>query len=98
MQEENRPRRPLDVIAAVNGDRVIVEVDVRNNHRVRIGDLYTVTWGDGAVTILRTVEFRSAEDYSNTIARRIEAMREGVAGVPQTLTAQKAYQVKLAVL
>jgi hypothetical protein len=98
MQGENRPGRPLDVIAAVDGDRVIVELDVRNNHRVRVGDLYAVAWGDGAVTVLRTAEFRSAEDYSNTIARRIEAMREGVAGVPQTLTARKAYQVKLAVL
>jgi len=98
MPLENRTARPLDVIAAVNGDEVIVELDVRNNARARVGDLYTVPWDDGAVTILRTVEFRSAEDYSNTIARRIEAMREGVAGVPQTLTARKAYQVKLAVL
>jgi hypothetical protein len=98
MPAQNRPGRPLDVIAAVDGDRVIVELDVRNNARARVGDLYTVAWDDGAVTVLRTVEFRSAEDYSNTIARRIEAMREGVAGVPQTLTARKAYQVKLAVL
>ena len=86
------------MIAAVDGDEVIVELDVRNNARVRVGDLYTVAWEDGARTILRTMEFRSAEDYSNTIARRIEAMREGVVGIPQTMTARKAYQVKLAVL
>jgi hypothetical protein len=98
MQEVDRRGHPLDVIAAVNGERLIVELDVRNNARVRVGDLYTVTWDDGAVTVLRTVEFRSAEEYSNTIARRIEAMREGVVGVPQTTTARKAYQVKLAVM
>jgi hypothetical protein len=98
MQEVDRRGRPLDVIAAVDGDRVIVELDVRNNARARVGDLYAVTWADGAITVLRTVEFRSAEDYSNTIARRIEAMREGVASVPRTMTARKAYQVKLAVL
>src|ERR1700730_15980537 len=98
MQEVDRRGRPLDVIAAVNGDRLIVELDVRNNARVRVGDLYTVTWDDGAVTVLRTVELRSAEDYTNTIAGRIEAMREGVVGVPRTTTARKAYQVKLAVM
>ncbi len=89
---------PLDVIAAVDGDEVIAELDVRNNARVRIGDQYSITWDDGTVMILRVVSFKSAEDYSNTIARRIEAMREGVAGVPQTMTARKAYQTKLAVL
>jgi hypothetical protein len=98
MQEINRRGRPLDVIAAVNGERLTVELDVRNNASVRVGDLYTVTWDDGAVTVLRTVEFRSAEDYCNTIARRIEAMREGVADVPRTITARKAYQVKLAIM
>ena len=89
---------PLDVVAAVDGDKIIAELDVRNNARVRIGDQYGITWDDGTVMILRVVSFKSAEDYSNTIARRIEAMREGVVGVPQSMTARKAYQIKLAVL
>src|SRR5258708_33104501 len=89
---------PLDVVAAVDGDEVIAELDVRNNARVRIGDQYGITWDDGTVMILRVVSFKSAEDYNNTIARRIEAMREGVVGVPQSMTARKAYQIKLAVL
>lgn len=89
---------PLDVVAAVDGDEVIAELDVRNNARVRIGDQYGITWDDGTIMILRVVSFKSAEDYNNTIARRIEAMREGVAGVPQSMTARKAYQIKLAVL
>lgn len=89
---------PLDVVAAVDGDEVIAELNVRNNARVRIGDQYGITWDDGTIMILRVVSFKSAEDYNNTIARRIEAMREGVAGVPQSMTARKAYQIKLAVL
>src|SRR2546423_10907227 len=89
---------PLDVVAEVDGDEVIAELDVRNNARVRIGDQYGITWDDGTIMILRVVSFKSAEDYNNTIARRIEAMREGVAGVPQSMTARKAYQIKLVVL
>jgi hypothetical protein len=89
---------PLDVIAAVNGQDVTVELDVRNNDRVRVGDRYVVKWRDGAITVLRVDSFKSAEEYSNTIARRIEAMREGIAGPPETPTARKAYQTKLAVM
>jgi hypothetical protein len=47
---------------------------------------------------MRITGFRSAEDYSNTIARRIDAMRKQVVGPPQSLSAREAYQVKLAVL
>lgn len=89
---------PLDVVAAVEGDEIIAELDVRNNARIRVGDQYGITWDDGTVMILRVVSFKSAEDYNKTIARRIEAMREGVAGVPQSITARKAYQIKLAIL
>ena len=88
----------LDVIAAVNGEEVIAEIDVRNNAKVRIGDQYTITWADGAMTVMRITGFRSAADYSNTIARRIDAMRKQVVGPPQSLSAREAYQVKLAVL
>lgn len=89
---------PLDVIAAVNKEEVIVELDIRHNATVRVGDQYMVRCDDGAMIILRVEGFRSAEEYSNTIARRIDAMREGVAGEPATPTARKAYQTKLAVL
>jgi hypothetical protein len=89
---------PLDVIAAVDGDEIIAELDVRNNANVRVGDQYITQWDDGTVTIMRIKEFKSAVDYTNTIARRIDAMRERVADVPRTLTARKAYQTKLAVL
>lgn len=88
----------LDVIVAVNGEEVIAELDIRNNDRVRVGDQYTTTWEDGTITIMCVKSFKSAEDYNNTIARRTEAMREGVAGIPQTLTARKFYQTKLAIL
>lgn len=99
MSQGNQTTTPLlDVVASVDGDQVIAELDIRNNARVRVGDQYGVTWDDGAIMILRVESFRSAEEYNNTIARRIEAMREGVTGVPQTMTARKAYQVKLAVL
>jgi len=91
-------RAPLDVIVAVDGDEVISELDIDNNARIRVGDQYTTTWDDGSITILRVIKFKSAEDYSNTIARRTDAMREGIAGAPKSKTARKAYQVKLAVL
>lgn len=89
---------PLDVIAAVDGDEVTAELDVRNNARVRVGDQYVAQWDDGAVTVMRVKSVKSAEEYTNTIARRIGAMRDGVADVPRTPTARKAYQVKLAIL
>jgi hypothetical protein len=91
-------RDPLDVIVAVDGDEVIAELDIENNARVRVGDQYTATWDDGAITIMRVTKFKSAEEYGNTIARRTDAMREGVADTPKSKTARKAYQVKLAVL
>ena len=93
----NKPQN-LDVIVALNGDIVIAELDVENNARMRVGDRYTASWGDGVITILRVSEFKSPEDYTNTKARCTEAMREGVTGVPQTRTARMAYQRKLAVL
>src|SRR5439155_14313305 len=89
---------PLDVIVAVDGEEVVAELDIRNNDRVRVWDLKTITWNDKTVTIKRVRSFKSAEDYNNTIARRTDAMREGVAGVPQSLTARKYYQTKLAIL
>jgi hypothetical protein len=93
----NEPKS-LDVIVALNGETVIAELDVENNARMRVGDRYTASWGDGVVTILRVSEFKSPEDYTNTKARCTEAMREGVTGTPQTRTARMAYQRKLAVL
>jgi hypothetical protein len=89
---------PLDVIAAVDGEKVIAELDIRHNATARVGDQYMIRCTDGALIILRVESFRSAEEYSNTIARRIEAMREGVAGEPATPSARKAYQTKLAIL
>jgi hypothetical protein len=89
---------PVDIIVAADGDEIIVELDVQNNAEVRVGDQYTTTWEDGAITILRVTGFKSAQDYTNTIARRAGAMRDGVADVPKTLTARKAYQVKLATM
>src|SRR5690242_20377170 len=89
---------PLDVIVAVNGDEVVVELDVRHNESVRIGDRYTAPWDDGTVTILRINSVKSADQYGNTIARRTDAMREGVVGVPISLTARKTYQTKLAIM
>ncbi len=88
----------LDVIVAVDGDKVVAELDIENNSRMRVGDRYTASWGDGAVTVLRVAQFKSPDDYTNTKARCTEAMREGVTGVPQTRTARMAYQRKLAVL
>jgi flagellar biosynthesis/type III secretory pathway ATPase len=98
MQSSGQNSYPLDVVAEVNGDEVIVELDVRNNARVRVGDQYTVAWEDGTLTIMHVVGFKSAERYSPTTERVMEAMREGVVGVPRTATARKAYQKKLAVL
>jgi hypothetical protein len=89
---------PMDIVVATSGDNVTVELDVQNNAEVRIGDQYTVMWDDGVITVMRVIEFKSAQDYTNTIARRADTMREGVADVPMTLTARKAYQVKLAIL
>ena len=100
MTEQDSTSAPtlLDVIVEVVGEKVIVEVDIRNNDTVRIGDQYTFAWDDGAVTVMRVTGFRSAAEYCNTSARRTEAMREGVVGEPDTLTARKAYQTKLAEL
>ena len=97
--QESLPRPlALDVIVHTKGDVVSAELDVRNNATVRVGDQYIARWDDGGITILRVMGFESAESYSNTIARRTEAMRERVAGVPREMTARKAYQVKLAQL
>jgi DNA helicase HerA-like ATPase len=99
MQQGTVPiTEPLDIIASADGDRVIVQLDIRNNARIRVGDQYAIPWDDGAIMILRVERFQSAEEYTNTSARRMEAMREGVVGPPQTMTARKAYQVKLAIL
>lgn len=98
MEELNENPLNLDVTVAVDGDKIWAELDVRHNATVRVGDQYTARWEDGSRTILRVVGFKSAEDYSNTAARRTEAMREGVVGPPETLMARKTYQVKLALL
>lgn len=98
MQELTPNPALLDVIVATKGDVVTVELDVRNNASVNVGDQYVARWDDGGLTIMRIIGFESAESYSNTIARRTEAMRERVAGIPQDLPSRKAYQVKLAQL
>ena len=99
MGNRSKPLSPrLDIIVSVEGDEVIAELDILNNERTRVGDQYGITFKDGAILILRVESFRSAQSYTPTIARRSEAMREGVAGIPQSITARKAYQLKLAVL
>jgi hypothetical protein len=89
---------PQDIIVEAKDDKVTVELDVRNNAEVRVGDQYTAQWPDGAMTVLRVISFESAADYSPTIARRADAMREGVTGPPNTITARKEYQIKLAIM
>lgn len=98
MREVPTTPMPLDVIVEVNGQEVIAELDVSNNTSVRVGDRYIAESSDGSAIVLRVRSFRSAERYTNTIARGVDAMREGVIGPPQTLSAQKAFQTKLAVL
>ncbi len=96
MEEVSTNPIPLDIIVATKGDMVTAELDVRNNASVHVGDQYVARWDDGGITILRVIGFESAESYSNTIARRTEAMRERVVGIPREMAARKAYQVKLA--
>src|SRR5215216_3271781 len=88
---------PLDVIVEVNGQEVTAELDVTNNASTKVGDLYIASGSDGASIVLRVKLFKSAERYTNTIARGADAMREGVIGPPRTLSAQKAFQTKLAI-
>ncbi|MGI8554552.1 MAG: hypothetical protein ACR2PL_27740 [Dehalococcoidia bacterium] len=91
-------RQALDVIVSAEADKGTVELDTRNNDNVRVGGQYTTTWGDGTVTIMRVIGFKSAEQYSNIVARAAEAQREGVIGEPSTYAARRAYQTKLAIL
>ena len=91
----NRP--PMDIIVDGEGDHVKVELDIRNNDRVRIGDRY-VAPGIGYVTVLRVVSFEYADNYNNVTARQSHAMREGVVGAPATRTARETFQRKLAVM
>src|SRR2546425_939324 len=91
-------RQARDVIVSTEADKVTVELDTRNNDNVRVGDQYTTTWGDGTVTIMRVIGFKSAEQYSNIVACAAEAQREGVIGEPSTQAARRAYQTKLAIL
>jgi len=91
----NRP--PIDVIVEGKGDQVKVELDIRNNDRVRIGDRY-VAPGIGYMTVLRVIGFEYADNYDNFTARQSHAMREGVVGVPTTRTARETFQRKLAVM
>jgi hypothetical protein len=91
----NRP--PMDIIVQGKGDKVKVELDIRNNDPVRIGDRYIAPRA-GYVTVLRVVDFEYADDYDNVTARQTHAMREGVVGVPTTRMAREAFQRKLAVM
>jgi DNA helicase HerA-like ATPase len=91
----NRP--PMDIIVQGKGDQVKVELDIRNNDPVRIGDRYIAPRA-GYVTVLRVVDFEYADNYDNVTARQTHAMREGVVGVPTTRAARETFQRKLAVM
>lgn len=97
MQAINSNRPPMDVIVEGKGDRVKVELDIRHNDLVRIGDRY-VAPGTGYVTVLRVVDFEYADGYDNVTARQTHAMREGVTTTPSTRTARETFQRKLAVM
>jgi hypothetical protein len=90
----------LDIIVDVkwqNGTaEVVAQLDVRNNAQVEIGDLYLAPLDDGSRVILSVFGFESAASYTHTIERVADAMRQGVTGPPQTMTAKWAYQIKMA--
>lgn len=97
MKEINYDSPLTDIIVAGKGDQVKVELDIRHNDRVRLGDRYS-TQGTGYVTILRVVDFEFADSYDNVTARQTHAMREGVTTAPNTRTARETFQRKLAVM
>ena len=97
MQAIDYNRPPMDIIVQGKGDQVKVELDIRNNEPVRIGDRH-IAPGAGYVTILRVVDFEYADEYDNVTARQTHAMREGVVGVPTTRMARETFQRKLTVM
>jgi DNA helicase HerA-like ATPase len=97
MQAINHNRPPMDVIVEGKGDQVKVELDIRHNDRVRIGDRYVAS-DTGYVTVLRVVDFEYADGYDNVTARQTHAIREGVTTTPSTRTSREIFQRKLAVM
>jgi len=97
MMEVDYDAPPQDIIVEAKDDTVKVELDVRNNERVKVGDLYMVRLLDGARAILQVTSFET-EGYDNMTARQTTAMREGVAGVPSSRAARETFQRKLAIM
>lgn len=90
-------RQPLDLIVGGEGDRVIVELDIRHNATVRAGDQFYAQ-GDGFITILRVESFAYARQHDNESERYVNGMRQGVVGEPSTDSARERFQKKLAVM
>ena len=80
--EESAMPKALDVVAEVQGDLVFVELDVRHNALVRVGDQYVARWADGTLTILRVESFRSAGEYSPFVAGASTRCAKGWSGRP----------------
>jgi len=97
MMELQHDAPPMDIIVEAKGDVVKVEMDVRNNGQVKIGDLFVAQLPDGARSILQVTSFET-ESYDNVIARQTNAIREGVANVPVTRTAREAFQRQFAIM
>jgi Cdc6-like AAA superfamily ATPase len=97
MMEVDYESPPLDIIVEAKDDWVKVELDVRNNERVKVGDYYVAQLPDGARTILQVTSFETV-GYDNMTARQTTAMREGVTGVPATRTAREEFQRKFAIM
>jgi hypothetical protein len=97
MMEVDNDAPPLDIIVEAKDDWVKVELDVRTNEQVKVGDSYTARLTDGARAILQITSFET-EGYDHVTARRTTAMREGVAGVPSSRAAREEFQRKLAIM
>ena len=97
MRTVDHDRPPEDLIVEGKEDKVKVELDIRNNDLVRIGDRY-ITPGKQYATVLRVVGFEYAGDYDNVTARQTHAMREGVVDMPTSRTGREAFQRKLAIM
>lgn len=70
---------------------------MRNNERVKVGDLYTARLTDGAQAILQVTGFET-QKYDEMTGRQTHAMREGVTGAPSSRTARETFQRKLAIM
>jgi len=97
MVNVNCDAAPMDIIVEAKDDWVKVELDVRNNERVKVGDLYMTRLTDGARAILKVTGFET-EKYDNVTARQTNAMRERITGVPSSRTAREKFQWKLAIM